>query len=203
MLTTSRRARTLAAPLMAVVTIIVGPHILASLVRAAEAKDTSAELELVHTDFDQQPAAEAAAEGEAALERRLNNRAEALRRALRRRATLLTITGQVAKARKLRAAASNDSLVASLVDDGGVMAADGTVYKIDWPRGDIGDVFIKIANWVLEHIDEIIAIVMKIIPLFAEPAPAGSAILLDLDGSWTAALVPRAAWPDVPLALAC
>ncbi len=108
---------------------------------------------------------------------------------LRRQATKAVLRGDRAKARQLREALNDDDTLDSIVD------AVGSDEKLSLPAtadGAIVDQIIKFLQWLLDHADEILTIVMKIIPLFAEPAQPAAALLDAPPG-----------WLETPLAMAC
>lgn len=89
-------------------------------------------------------------------------RRAALRMFIRRSARKAARAGDHDTARTLRSALDNDDALDSVLD---ALDAEGLAPP---PSGDgaIVDQIIKLLQWFVDHADEIIAIVMKIIPLF-------------------------------------
>lgn len=103
-----------------------------------------------------------------------NARRAALKMFLRRQATKAALRGDRAKARQLREALNDDDALDSIVDS---IDADEKLSLPVSADGAIVDQIIKLLQWLIDNADAIIAIVMKIIPLFADPAQPAAALL--------------------------
>lgn len=104
----------------------------------------------------------------------------ALRMFLRRQATKALLRGDLAKAKQLRAALGDDDVLDSTVD---AIAAESNSKMPVQADGKIVDAIIKFLQWLLDHADEILMIVLRLLPLFLGDQPPAAA-LLDAPSGW-------------------